>query len=86
MSGVDQPAREAATAAERLLNDRFLQEALDEMIQMATEAAITGDTRDARRDGRYLALAILKLRGNLQAVVDHVRSAAGTERAAKAHE
>lgn len=82
----DANAREAAAAAERLLHDPFLNEALDEMIQIATEQAITGETRERRRDGRFTALAIVRLRGNLTAVFQTWQGAAETLRHAKANE
>lgn len=82
----DARAREAGAAAERLLKDTFLKEALDEMIQLATEQAITGRTRKLRRDSRHDALAVMRLQHNLEAVFVQWQDAATLLQRAKAHE
>jgi hypothetical protein len=82
----DANAREAAAAAERLLRDPFLAEALDEMVANATERAITAPRRSERREARHEVLAIQRLRVNLHAVMEHWRDAARVLRQAKAHE
>ena len=82
----DANAREAATAATRLLNDPFLAEALDEMVADATQRAITGAKAIERREARHEVLAIHRLRINLQSVMQHWQDAARVLQAAKAHE
>jgi hypothetical protein len=69
-------ARAAANAADRLLKDAFLQEALDEMIELGTVTAMRGADAAAREEARQQVLAILRLRENLQAVFENWRSAA----------
>ena len=79
-------AREAAAAAERLLRDPFLSEALDEMVTNATERAIAGPKRKARREARHEALAVCRLRVNLQTVAEQWRDAARVLEQARKHE
>jgi hypothetical protein len=79
-------AREAAAAAQRLLNDPYLAETLDEMVVAATERAITNPDRQARREARHEALAIARLRVNLQTVAERWREAARVLEAARKHE
>lgn len=79
-------AREAAAAAERLLNDRFLQEALGEMLQLATERAIYGPLAIEREDARNEAIAITGLQRNLISVAEGWQAAAETLTKARAHE
>ena len=71
-------ARAAANAADRLLKDAFLQEALDEMIELGTVTAMRGADAAAREEARQQVLAILRLRENLQAVFETWQSAAHT--------
>jgi hypothetical protein len=82
----DTNARAAADAAARLMNDPFLAETLDEMVQLATDTAIRGPTPAAREEARHKVLAIIELRGNLQAVFDNWQSAAKTLQQQRAHE
>ena len=79
-------AREAGAAASRLLRDQFLNEALDEMIEMHTQTAITGPTADDREDARRQVNAIMALRANLKMVFENWQSAATVLAQAKAHE
>jgi hypothetical protein len=79
-------AREAGAAADRLIRDVFLQEALDEMIGMATEKAITGADRRVRREARHDCLAIMRLRDNLRAVFENWQAAADLHKRERAHE
>lgn len=79
-------AREAGAAAERLLQDRFLQEALGEMLQMATERAIYSPAPRERRDARFEAIAITALQRNLIATADSWKAAAEVFMKARTHE
>jgi hypothetical protein len=51
-----------------------------------TEKALSAATREERRDGRYLALAIRSLRRNLYAVIESWEPAAQLAERARAHE
>lgn len=76
-------AREAGAAAQRLLTDRYLAEALNEMVSMETEKAIMGPTPEAREQARQQVLAVNQLRVNLQAVAENWQSLAQTLNAEK---
>ena len=82
----DANAREAGAAAQRLLHDPFLKEALDEMVADATQRAIIANDRAERREARHEVLAIQRLRVNLESVFQHWRDAAQVLQSAKAHE
>jgi len=82
----DATGREAGAAAERLLADPYLKEALDEMIQRHTDLAIRGMGADQREESRNLVLAILELRGTLRSVLESWRGAAAAAAAARARE
>lgn len=79
-------AREASAAAERLLHDRFLQEALGEMLQISMERAVYAPLREERRAGRFEAVAITNLQRNLIATADSWKQAADLLLRARAHE
>jgi hypothetical protein len=79
-------AREAGSAAARLLRDPYLAETLDEMVAGATKTAIFDDDAEVREQARCDVLAIFRLRTTLQATMDNWQSAAQTLLRAKAHE
>lgn len=74
MSGVSpQALREAAAAAERLLADPYLREALDEITRRQTERAIVSPDAMQRETARLMVLAIGELRADLMAVIEQWR-------------
>jgi hypothetical protein len=79
-------AREAASAAERLLNDPWLRETLDELIGINTRDAIMLPDAVKREEARQMVLAISALCSTLQSVCDNWRQAAGVRRRARVHE
>ena len=70
-------AREAAAAAQRLLNDPFLREALDEQVMRHNDAALRGLTLEAREYARLRVLAVLDERLQRFRWVGWVRWGAG---------
>ncbi len=56
------------------------------MVMQASSEAIFNKERRARRDARYLALAIHSLRANLKAGFEQAHEAAQVAASAKAHE
>lgn len=82
----DANARAAADAAGRLLRDPFLVETLDEMVQLATDAAIRGANSIVREEARQEVLAILKLRGALTSVFENWQAASALLQRQKANE
>jgi len=79
-------AREAAAAAQRLLNYPFLREALDEQVMRHNDAALRGLTLEAREYARLRVLAVLDLRADLAATVENWQSAATVLQQSQAHE
>lgn len=79
-------AREAAAAAQRLLNDTWLKETLDELVAMATERAIFADDKRLRDEARHEVMAIARLRATLMDVANTWRTAAEQRLRAAAHE
>lgn len=82
----DPTARAAASAAERLLADAYLNHVLDTSIAAETEMAMTGTTAEIRDRARYSALALSNLRKGFEDTVKHWADRATIARAAKAHE
>lgn len=83
----DDPAgRAAASAAERLLADPYLNHVLDTSIAAETEMAMTGTTPDIRDRARYSALALSNLRKGFEDTVKHWADRGKIAQAAKAHE
>lgn len=78
--------RQAAEAAQRLLADPVLTEALNEIVAIETERAIVLSDRRARRDARMMVLAIGRLRTALEAAVAHVLGAEARETLEKSFE
>ena len=79
-------AREASAAAQRLLNDPFLREALDEQVMRHADVAQRGQTVELREYSRMRVQAIMDLRADLAAVLESWNSQAQMQRQAQAHE
>jgi len=79
-------AREAAAAAQRLLNDPFLREALDEQIMRHSGTALRGVSVEEREYARLRVLAVMDLRADLEAVMENWKSAASVLQQRRAHE
>lgn len=65
----DPIARAAASAAERLLADPYLNHVLDTSIAAETEMAMIGNTAETRDRARYSALALTNLRKGFEDTV-----------------
>ena len=59
-----------AHAARRAIEDPDLQAAFDVIVEEAAQAAIYGTARRGRDEGRYMVLAITRLRGRLREIAD----------------
>lgn len=79
-------AREAAGAAERLLNDPWLKETLDELVIANTQAAIQEADAEKREAARQMVLAIGALRATLTGVFENWRQAVDTRKRRVRHE
>lgn len=82
----EENARAAAAAAQRLLNDPFLSEALDEQVMRHSDGALRGLTVEAREYARLRVLAVMDLRADLASVVENWAAAAKVLQQSRAHE
>jgi hypothetical protein len=82
----EENAREAAAAAQRLLNDPYLTEALDEQVMRHNDTALRGLTVEEREYARLRVRAVMDLRADLAAVVENWKSVADTLQRRRAHE
>lgn len=82
----DPVARAAAASAERLLQDPYLNQVLDESIAAETLTAMTGATAEHRDRARYSALALKNLREGFADTVKHWRDRQKIAEAARARE
>jgi hypothetical protein len=82
----DANMREAGQAAERLLNDPFLTEALNEIVGINTERAIAAALPEEREKSRQMVLAVDALRTELKSVFEYWKSAPQRAQAARARE
>lgn len=59
-----------AHAARRAIEDPDLQAAFDVIVEEAAQAAIYGTVRRGREGGRFMVLAITRLRGRLKEIAE----------------
>jgi hypothetical protein len=76
----------AAEGAKRLLSDRIFNDTIDELIRDATQKSVILDDAGQREANRQTVLALMRLRGALEAAVDYVDAARDDARAAKRFE
>jgi hypothetical protein len=69
--------RATAAAADRLLNDPVLREALDELSNEQIQLALFAATPDMREDARRQVVGLDRLRASLRAAVEHVAAKHG---------